>query len=177
MTMQMALLPPIAQAAWQKTTAPYTAKEYRVVALREMPLPDSMARCENPEQALAYWREFIETDPRFNPEVESLVALHLNVRRRVKGHHLVATGTQDTILVHAREVFRAAIISSAHAIVLMHNHPSGDPTPSEADIKITRNLLRAGQFLNLELLDHVVVGRGEPGKDRVSLREMGYFAM
>ena len=96
----------------------------------------------------------------------------LNTRRRVKGHYLVSVGIQDTILVHPREVFRLALVTAASAIVLMHNHPSGDPTPSEADIKVTRDLIRAGQLLKIEVLDHVIVGK----PDHKSLRELGYFA-
>ena len=91
----------------------------------------------------------------------------------VAGHQLVSTGTLDTILVHPREVFRGAVIGGASAIVLMHNHPSGDPTPSEADIKATRDMIRAGQLLKIEVLDHVIVGHGVT---RHSLRELGYFA-
>jgi len=107
-------------------------------------------------------------------EVESFVVLLLNTRRRVKGHVLVSTGTLDTILVHPREVFRPAIIGAAAAIVLMHNHPSGDSSPSEADIKVTRDLIRAGQLLRIEVLDHVIVGAGETF---TSLRTLGYFAV
>ena len=67
----------------------------------------------------------------------------LNTRRKVKGHHLVTIGTMDTLLVQAREIFRLAVITSACALVLMHNHPSGEPQLSEADIKVTRDLIRA----------------------------------
>ena len=83
----------------------------------------------------------------------------------------------DTILVHPREVFRPAIAASAAALVLVHNHPSGDPTPSEADIKVTRDLIRAGQLLKIDVLDHVILGRAtqERPKDYVSLRELGYW--
>ena len=101
------------------------------------------------------------------------MVLLLNVRKRVKGHQLVTIGTMDTMLIHAREVFRAAIVSCASAIVLMHNHPSGDSTPSEADIKVTRDLIRAGQLLKIEVLDHVVIGTGNPSHS--SLRSLGYF--
>jgi DNA repair protein RadC len=87
------------------------------------------------------------------------VVLLLNTRRKVLGHCLISTGTLDTILVHPREVFRPAVIGAAAAVVIMHNHPSGDPTPSEADIKVTRDLIRAGQLLKIELLDHVVMGQ------------------
>jgi DNA repair protein RadC len=83
----------------------------------------------------------------------------------------------DTILVHPREVFQSAISARASAIVLVHNHPSGDPTPSEADIKVTRDLIRAGQLLKIEILDHVILGRAtvDRPKDFSSLRELGYF--
>jgi DNA repair protein RadC len=77
----------------------------------------------------------------------------------------------DTILVHPREVFRIAIIAGASAVVLMHNHPSGEPQPSEADIKVTRDLIRAGELVKIEVLDHVIVGN----PNHCSLRELGYF--
>jgi DNA repair protein RadC len=147
------------------------AKEYKVVALRECPLPESMAMCDTPDKAAEYWRLHIATNPYFDAERECFAALMLNTRRRVKGHQLLTMGTLDTILVHPREVFRGAIIAAAAALVVMHNHPSGEPTPSEADIKVTRDLIRAGQLLKIELLDHVIVGNGSHS----SLRALGYF--
>jgi len=89
----------------------------------------------------------------------------------------ISQGTLDTILVHPREVFKSAIAANAAALVLVHNHPSGDPTPSEADIKVTRDLIRAGQLLKIEVLDHIIIGRATPErvKDYMSLRELGYF--
>jgi hypothetical protein len=101
------------------------AKEYKVIALRECPLPESLAFCDTPDRAAEYWRLHVQTNPYFNPECECFVVLMLNTRRRVKGHQLLTIGTMDTILVHPREVFRAAVIASASAVVLMHNHPSG----------------------------------------------------
>jgi len=79
--------------------------------------------------------------------------------------------------VHPREVFKSAISANAHAVVLVHNHPSGDPAPSEADIKVTRDLIRAGQLLKIEVIDHVIIGRAtnERQKDYASLRELGHF--
>jgi len=110
-------------------------------------------------------------------EVETLQVLLLNTRRRLIRVEEVADGTIDTLLVHAREVFKRAIAANASAIVLAHNHPSGDPTPSEADIKVTRDLIRAGQLLKIDVLDHVIIGRATPErtKDYASLRELGYF--
>ena len=150
-----------------------SAYEYKVTALRECPLPENMQVCDTPQGASNYWRMHVTNHPYYNPECECFVVLILNTRRRVKGHHMVSVGTLDTILVHPREVFRLAIVTSAAAIVLMHNHPSGDSAPSEADIKVTRDLIRAGQLLKIEVLDHVIQGRGMPG--HTSLRELGFF--
>ena len=70
-----------------------------------------------------------------------------------------------------------SIAANAAALVLAHNHPSGDPTPSDADVKVTRDLIRAGQLLKIEVLDHVILGRATPerARDYVSLRELGHF--
>jgi len=110
-------------------------------------------------------------------DTEQFQVLLLNTRKRLLRVDKISDGTLDTILVHPREVFRAAIAANAAGIVLVHNHPSGDPTPSEADIKVTRDLIRAGQLLKIEVLDHVIIGRAsaERAKDYSSLRELGYF--
>ena len=152
-------------------------QEFKVMSLRDCPVPADLLVCETPEQAAAYWRLHLETHPYFNPECECFVVLLLNTRKRVKGHQLVTIGTMDTLLVHAREVFRTAIVSSAASVLLLHNHPSGDPTPSEADIKVTRDLIRAGQLLKIDVVDHVIIGcaTAERAKDYASLRELGYF--
>ena len=109
--------------------------------------------------------------------VETFQVLLLNTRRRLIRVAEISDGTLDTLLLHPREVFEKAISASAAAVVLVHNHPSGDPTPSEADIKVTRDLIRAGQLLKIEVLDHVILGRStqERPQDYVSLRALGYF--
>lgn len=156
----------------------YNPAEFKVVALRECNERENPV-ADTPDCAAAYWRRHVETSPMFNPEVESLVVLFVNTRRRVKGHQVVSNGTLDTILAHPVSIFRAAVIMSAAAIILMHNHPSGDPSPSEGDIKVTRDLIRGGQLLKVELLDHVIMGKPGAGgaKDFSSLRELGYFSM
>ena len=150
---------------------PATPYEYKVTPLRECPTPDQLQQCETPEKVAAYWHQHIATHPHFNPDCECLAVLLVNTRKRIKGHQLVSIGIMDTILVHPREIFRLAIITSAASIVVIHNHPSGESSPSEADIKITRDLIRAGQLLKIEVLDHVVIGNGNFS----SLRAMGYF--
>src|ERR1051325_4216558 len=109
--------------------------------------------------------------------VERFQVVLLNTRRKLIRVDKLSEGTLDTLLVHPRDVFKSAMALSAAAIVLVHNHPSGDPTPSEADIKVTRDLIRAGQLLKIEVLDHVILGRAtqERPKDYASLRELGYF--
>jgi DNA repair protein RadC len=110
-------------------------------------------------------------------QVETLQVLLLNTRRRLIRIEEISNGTLDTILVHPREVFKSAIAANAAAMILVHNHPSGDPTPSEADVKVTRDLIRAGQLLKIEVIDHIIIGRAttERAKDYSSLRELGYF--
>ena len=151
----------------------FNPKEFKVTALRECPVPEQMRICDTPDTAAEYWRLHVATNPYFTPDCECLVVLLLNTRRRVKGHQLVTIGTMDTLLVDPRIVFRSAVIAGAAAIVILHNHPSGDPTPSEADIKVTRDLIRAGQLMKIEVLDHVIIGH----PNRASLRELGYFAV
>jgi DNA repair protein RadC len=111
-------------------------------------------------------------------EKERLQIVLLNVRRKLIRVERVADGLVDSLLVHPREVFKPAIAANASAVVLVHNHPSGDPTPSEADIRVTRDIIRVGQLLKIEVLDHVILGRraAANGRDFVSLRELGYFA-
>lgn len=146
-------------------------QEYKVVALRDCPLPEYLLKCESPEHAADYWRRCISTLPSYDPDKESFVVLLLTTRKHVKGHQVVTTGILDQVLVHAREVFRPAIVAAAHAVVLMHNHPGGDPAPSEADLRVTRDLIRAGQLLKIEVLDHVIV---TPHR-HCSLRTLGYL--
>ena len=102
---------------------------------------------------------------------EAFTVLTLNVKYHLIDRHLITLGIADSSLVHPREIFRTAILDGAAAIILSHNHPSGDPTPSAEDIRITRQLVEAGRILDIDLLDHVIVGRGDtPFK---SLRESG----
>ncbi len=144
------------------TLARKLAEEVR----REAPLLDT------PEAVAAVMRE----DCRLR-ETETFQVLLLNTRRRLIKLLPLTQGTKDMLLVQAGEVFRAAIAANAAALVLIHNHPSGDPTPSEADIKVTRDLIRAGQLLKIDVVDHVILGRAtaERPRDYASLRELGYF--
>ena len=99
---------------------------------------------------------------------EAFIVIALNAKNRVIEKHLVSLGTVSSALVHPRECFRPLILSSASTCILAHNHPSGDPTPSSEDIKITRQLVSAGELIGIKILDHVIIG-----STALSLRESG----
>jgi len=112
-------------------------------------------------------------------DVESFWVLLLDRKYRLRRPPLEITrGILDASLVHPREVFKEAIRTSSAALVLVHNHPSGDPTPSPEDVRITRQLVEAGRIVDIEVLDHIILGRA--GEDRprdfLSLRESGFVA-
>jgi DNA repair protein RadC len=101
---------------------------------------------------------------------EHFWALVLSTKNRLLRMTEVSVGSLNASIVHPRELFKEAVRVSAASIVVVHNHPSGDPTPSGADLQLTRRLAKAGEVLGIELLDHVVIGDGGA---HVSLREMG----
>jgi DNA repair protein RadC len=108
--------------------------------------------------------------PRYGTRpVETFGALALDVRHRLRGEHEVSKGCLTSSLVHPREVFHFAIAARAAALILFHNHPSGDPEPSAEDVAITRRLVSAGTLMGIEVLDHVILGAGR----FVSLKERG----
>jgi DNA repair protein RadC len=105
---------------------------------------------------------------------ESFHVLTMNSRNRVINRHMVSLGLVDSCCVHPREVYRPAILDGASGIIVVHNHPSGDPTPSAEDLRVTRQLVEAGKVMGIAVLDHVIIGRNsEPGKSFISLRESG----
>ena len=106
---------------------------------------------------------------------EAFVVMTLTTKNDVIQKHLVSLGTLNSALVHPREVFRVAIMDSAASIILAHNHPSGDPTPSAEDIKVTRQLVSAGEIMGIKVLDHVVIGSSDENlfQSFLSLREAG----
>jgi DNA repair protein RadC len=102
---------------------------------------------------------------------EEFRVLLVNTQHAVMREQVITRGTLDASVVHAREVFRAAIVECAAAVILVHNHPSGDPTPSPEDRDVTRQLADAGRILNIPILDHVVIGDAR----YVSFVEAGYL--
>ncbi len=100
---------------------------------------------------------------------EVFCVLTLNTKNKLIRRHLVSLGTLNSSLVHPREVFRAAVKDSAASVIVAHNHPSGDSSPSAEDIKITRKLIEAGRCIGIDVLDHLIIGDGPA----LSLRESG----
>ena len=108
-----------------------------------------------PSEAAAAFVAVLAEEP-----VEVFAMLCLTTTHRVIAIHEVSRGTLDSVLVHPREVFKAALLANAAAIIVGHNHPSGDPTPSPEDLALTRRLVQVGDILGIPVLDHVVVGDG-----------------
>ena len=91
---------------------------------------------------------------------EVFAMLCLTTKHRVIAYHEVSRGTLDSTLVHPREVFKAALLANSAALVISHNHPSGDPTPSADDVVLTTRLVAAGEILSIPVLDHIIIGDG-----------------
>jgi len=147
-------------------TRPYNIPGFRIALVRE----PGVKLAERPQirvaaEAAPLLAQYIgETDR------EVFAVALLTIRRRVLGLHTVSVGCLTSSLVHPREVFKPAILAGSAALLLAHNHPSGDPEPSADDIALTRRLIAAGQLLGIEVLDHLILG--EAGRF-VSLRERG----
>lgn len=108
-----------------------------------------------PKDAAVLLQELLQDEPS-----EVFGMLCLTTKHRVIAYHEVSRGTLDSTLVHPREVFKAAVVANAAAIVIAHNHPSGDPTPTADDVAVTRRLVATGDLLGIAVLDHIVVGEG-----------------
>jgi DNA repair protein RadC len=147
-------------------TRPYAIPGFRIALVREPGVQlTERPQMHYPAAAVPILSEYIGDADR-----EVFVIAMLTVRHRVIGLHTVSIGCLTGALVHAREVFKPAILAGSAALLLGHNHPSGDPEPSEEDVALTRRLASAGQLLGIEVLDHVILG--EAGRF-VSLRERG----
>jgi len=145
----------------------YEAKlVYSLVSLGEE------VQLNSPQKVCDYLKDYFEE----NPVIESFVVIMLDRKNHPLARHVVTTGTATSSLAHPREVFKAAILASATAIICAHNHPSGDPAPSAADVQVTRQLREASKAIDIDLIDHVIIGerRADPrGIGHYSFRESG----
>lgn len=109
--------------------------------------------------------------PLADEDREHFVTVLLDQHHHVTGLHVVSVGSLSASIVHPREVFKVVLLTNAAALILAHNHPSGDPTPSKEDLEITRRLRQGAELLGIRLLDHLVIGRGR----YVSFVDDGYW--
>jgi DNA repair protein RadC len=135
-----------------------TQKMYRIPVVKVMMVKDSsqastVRQVKCPEDAASLAQAFLAGVDR-----EHFIVLLLDTKNKVTGINTVSIGSLNSSIVHPREVFKPAIIANAAGIILAHNHPSGDPTPSREDIEVTRQLIEAGKLLQIPVLDHVVLG-------------------
>jgi len=130
--------------------------------------PEERPRITSPRDVVNRWMPRL----RFEQQ-EHLVVLLLNTKNEILAEEVVFVGTLDSSLAHPREIFRTAIRRSSAALILVHNHPSGDPTPSAEDLQITRRMAQAGEILGIEVLDHIILG----DQRYRSLREEGVLPL
>lgn len=113
--------------------------------------------------------KYLMNDMRFLTQ-EHFVCLYLNTKNQVIHKQTIFIGSLNASIVHPREVFKEAVRRSAASVICVHNHPSGDPTPSREDIEVTKRLAESGKIVGIELLDHLIIGENK----YVSLKEKGY---
>lgn len=141
----------------------------RVVLEKEVSMnyPDLSYIIRSPEDVVQVGKSFMRIHE--EPE-EYMYMICLNTKNRVIGVFEISHGNVNSSIVGTREVFQKALLANAVSIILMHNHPSGDPSPSKQDIEITRRLVEAGKIIGIEVLDHIIIG------DRYSsLKEKGHM--
>ena len=112
---------------------------------------------QRPEEVAKLMRAVLMTDDEIQREKEHFWVIMVDTRNCVKNIELVSLGTVNSSLVHPREIFRRAIQEGACSIVIAHNHPSGDTTPSEEDLAVTKRLVKSGEILDIKILDHVII--------------------
>lgn len=137
----------------------------REVIREDLPVYIDAKRFTSPQQVYELFRDLIlETKEHF-------IALHLDGKNRIICLDRVSVGSLNQCVVHSREVMKAALLSSAAAIILVHNHPTGDPNPSGEDMNITKRLKEAGELIGIPVIDHIIIGNGQ----FVSFAERGFL--
>jgi DNA repair protein RadC len=149
----------------------------RFVISRVAEGPSTNELCTTPEALANYWNSQVAGAPDYTPDQERIVAVILNPRMRPTGWHLVALGTCNECLARVSEILRPAVVCNSYAFALIHNHPSGDVSPSEADNRLTQRVKDAATLMGIRLIDHLIVteqSRLMPNASRFfSFRETG----
>ncbi|WP_199900138.1 RadC family protein [Caldalkalibacillus mannanilyticus] len=147
------------------------AKAVQIIAGLELGRRVARKRAEvmtirSPQEAATYLMEVIGLD-----QQEKFYCLYLNTKNQIIYEKTVFMGSLNSSIVHPREVYKEALKWSAASIIVSHNHPSGDPSPSREDIEVTKRLIEAGEIIGIECLDHLIIGDGR----FCSLKEQGYI--
>jgi DNA repair protein RadC len=153
---------------------PTNATKLRFVLRDEVAEYGPKTVLDTPERIYDFFRQVIRTDENFETNKEHLFVVAVDARLRLIGYNVVSVGTVNETTAHPREILRPVIVAAAHAFILIHNHPSGDPSPSRADEMVTRRIVEAAGLMQIHLLDHVVCGAPAPGRTGYySFREAG----
>ena len=142
----------------------YRLPRYRVALVREGSSHTGKKHVHAPEDVHA-----IVSAEYADAVVETAMMLTLDTKNKVIGIFEISRGSLNASIIHPRDVFQRAILVNAASVILVHNHPSGDPTPSPEDVALTKKLVEAGRVMDITVLDHVIIGEGR----FVSLREQG----
>ena len=145
----------------------YRLPRYRVTLVREGSVSNSNNHIRTPQDVM----DVLSTEYD-NAVVEMAQMLALDTKNKIIGIFTISTGSLNASIIHPRDIFQRAILSNAASVILAHNHPSGDPTPSSEDTELTKKLVDAGKILDIPILDHVVIGEGK----FVSLKERGIIS-
>ena len=129
--------------------------------------PDMVSVIRSPEDAANVARDFIHLH---EESEEYLYMICMNTKNKIIGVFEVSHGNVNSSIVGVREIFQKALLANAVSIIVMHNHPSGDPKPSREDVEVTKRLVEAGNILGIQVLDHIIVG-----DTYSSLKEKGYI--
>ena len=145
----------------------YRLPRYRVTLVREGSVSNSNNHIRTPQDVM----DVLSTEYD-NAVVEMAQMLALDTKNKIIGIFTISTGSLNASIIHPRDIFQRAILSNAASVILAHNHPSGDPTPSSEDTELTKKLVDAGKILDIPILDQVVIGDGK----FVSLKERGIIS-
>ena len=151
-------------------TEPAMKYSFAEITVKTVRLHEPSAQpADAPIKLRELWAKYVTASDWYDPDKEAMVVFLLNTRQNCIGFNLVSLGTLSETSAHPREILRPAIAAAAHSIAIAHNHPSGDPEPSDADRRFTRRLREACETMSIPLVDHVVVGNGQ----HFSFREHG----
>jgi DNA repair protein RadC len=126
---------------------------YKLRLIRTPVVGESTFKVESPDQIYNKYRAYFNGLDREHFEI-----LHLDTKNKITSKEIISIGSLNQSIVHPREVFKSAILNNSASIILLHNHPSGDPKPSRQDIDVTKRLEDAGNILGITVIDHVIFG-------------------